>query len=250
MRILVTFALDAEFAPWRKLRNFSTVERTKHASIFENSGGLHKITVLLTGMGTSSVITALQALGSRRDTAPEIVISSGLAGALSERLNLGDLIAPKTTRTLKNDANAQSDPLLLEIAANSGAIVLETMITGTALVSTVAEKARLAFFGDAVEMESAIVLSQFAGASAHLLALRAISDRADEDLPVDLDRCLTPQGSIKPMNLLNQIVRRPANLPHLISFGKQSYAAAQKLARGLENLISAVPAALENASVA
>jgi len=28
MRILVTFAVEAEFAPWRKLRQFQKLERT------------------------------------------------------------------------------------------------------------------------------------------------------------------------------------------------------------------------------
>jgi adenosylhomocysteine nucleosidase len=246
MRILVTFALEAEFAPWRKLRAFRRTARTQHAVLYESFQGEHHVTVALTGMGTASATAALRELESSK-ISPHVVISSGLAGALSGRLSIGDLIAPKTTRSLKNDAAAQSDVLLLELAASHGAIVVETMITANALVATAAEKAQLGFFGDAVEMESTTILSHFARSSAHLIAFRAVSDRADEDLPLDFDRCLTAQGSVKPLSLLNQIVRRPGNLPRVIAFGKQSHLAAQKLADALESFVLALPKALEAA---
>jgi hypothetical protein len=137
--------------------------------------------------------------------------------------------------------------MLFEKAVGMGAKAVGTMITATGLVSTAADKARLAFFGEAVEMESAIILSRFAAAEARVIALRAVSDAYNEDLPVDFDRCLTPRGAIKPMNLLHQMVRRPAHLPRLIAFGKHSYVAAQKLGQFLDLFVAALPSSMEKA---
>ena len=68
-----------------------------------------------------------------------------------------------------------------------------------------------------------------------------ISDVSGENLPLDFDRCLTPQGAIKPLNLLNQIVRGPGNLPEILRFGRQSFQAGQNLAAFLEKLTVLIP---------
>jgi nucleoside phosphorylase len=250
MRILVTFAVGAEFAPWRKLRPFSKTNEKGRVQLFQGLLGGHEVAVLLTGIGRASVKTALQFYDSSHQTRPDVVISSGMAGALSGQLRPGDIVAPRTTRTLKNDVRAESEQRFLEIAAQKGATILETMITSMALVTTAEEKTRLAFFGQAVEMESALILSHFAESHAHLASIRAISDVADEDLPIDFDRCLTPQGAIKPLSLLNQLVRRPTLLPRLVEFGKQSHTAAQNLATFLDSFLGAIPLVPETVAVA
>jgi hypothetical protein len=122
---------------------------------------------------------------------------------------------------------------------------IENLITLDRLAKTVEEKSRLAFFGEAVDMESAIVMSRFAFAGISVLALRVVSDAANEDLPLDFDRCLTPQGAIKPMSLVNQIVKRPDNLPNIVRFGRQSHQAGQTLAAFLERFVPAIPVLFE-----
>src|SRR6267378_3798812 len=206
MRILVTFAVEAEFAPWRKLREFKkrpadegpTLQRV---SSFKTTFGDNDVEVLLTGIGNAACGVTLAKNSFLQDGKPDLVISSGLAGALKERLKPGDLIVPL--------------------------------------------KARPAFFGEAVDMESAIIMSHFAAANVAVLTIRAVSDAADEDLPIDFDRCLTPQGAIKPMSLVNAIVRRPSKLPNLVRFGRQSNQAAQRLATFLDEFIAAMPVAQE-----
>jgi adenosylhomocysteine nucleosidase len=173
------------------------------------------------------------------------MISSGFAGALKPELQAGIVIAPEKTRTLKNHANVDSDAPAREAAIRQGACPIQNLITMDRLVKTAEEKSRLAFFGEAVDMESAIVMSRFAREGVPALALRAISDVAGEDLPLDFDRCLTPQGAIKPLNLVNQIVRRPGNLPEIVRFGKQSLEAGQKMALFLEKFLTSIPTLVE-----
>ncbi|MGB6430025.1 MAG: hypothetical protein WBF06_05535, partial [Candidatus Acidiferrales bacterium] len=79
MRAVVTFAVNAEFAPWRRLREFRRV-RSAAPVWYEYSAaeGL-KVRVVLTGMGESLArLAAREALADGAD----VCISSGLAGGL------------------------------------------------------------------------------------------------------------------------------------------------------------------------
>ena len=89
MRILVTFAVEAEFAPWRKRHDFQPNEirisgfakaaRSFHADV----SGL-TVDVLLTGIGWNdrSRNLSAEALQTILSNDPKVCISSGLAGAL------------------------------------------------------------------------------------------------------------------------------------------------------------------------
>jgi adenosylhomocysteine nucleosidase len=251
MRILVTFAVDAEFAPWRRRRSF-----TKHTigdariPVYRTSFGNNAVEVLLTGIGIPSCADSLTAYEAAKADKPDCVISAGLAGALKESMKPGDLFTPERVRRLKDEESAVADPFLREGAVQQGALPTKTLITMTRLVSTREEKSRLAFFGEAIDMESAAVMAHFNKRAVPSVTVRAISDAADEDLPVDFDRCLTPQGAIKPLSLVNEIVRRPGNLSNLVRFGRQSNQAAQKLIAFLDQFVVSLPAIREKAVMA
>jgi nucleoside phosphorylase len=254
MRILVTFAVEAEFAPWRKLRKFvavssDTKQPLQFSSHFQTDAD-HEIVVVLTGIGETISEESLKSSGLLAHLGPEVMISSGFAGALKEKFSPGTIVAPVKVRTLKNHANVDAESGLRQEAVRLGASPIDNLITLDRLVKTAEEKSQLSFFGEAIDMESAIVMSRFATTGAQVMALRVISDGAAEDLPLDFDRCLTPQGAIRPMSLVNQIVKRPENLPNLIRFGRQSYKAAQTLAEFLEKFVLSVPAVCERLSKA
>ena len=242
MRILVTFAVEAEFAPWRKLRKFAkSVELASRysgvAAAYAARAADDRIEILLTGIGRESCEQIFSNHRSAPAERPDIVISSGLAGALRQNFKPGDVVVARKTRTLNNELNVDSDLSYLRLATDSGAIPIDTLITAERTVPTAEEKGRLAYSGEVVEMESAPILTHFARWGVPVLALRGISDSANEDLPLDFDRCLTPRGEIRPMNLINQIVRRPGNLPNLVRFGRQSHQAAQNLAQFMDKFV-------------
>lgn len=250
MRILVTFAVEAEFAPWRKIRDFEKKAISDgRASLYRAKFGEDIVEVLLTGIGSLACQESLASYDGLQGEKPDYLISSGLAGALREILKPGDLFVAEAVRTLRNDASARSDAVLRESAVLKGAIPIDTLITMARLVSSAEEKARIAFFGEAVDMESAIIMSHFSGTTFPKVAIRAISDAANEDLPIDFDRCLTPQGAIRPLSLVNAIVRRPGNLPNLVRFGRQSNQAARKLSAFLDRFAAALLAVREKAPV-
>jgi len=248
MRILVTFAVEAEFAPWRQSRKFKPVNKDRgNVRLFGTNIEDAAVEVLLTGIGKTACEQTLREL-NRLASSPDLVVTSGFAGALREPFGAGDIVVPRRVRTLNNELEALADATAQRSAVGNGAASIETMITVDHVVQTATEKSRLGIFGEAVDMESAIIMSHFAG-SAPILCVRAISDTAAEDLPLDFDRCLTPQGAIRPMRLLNQLVSGPDRLPKLIRFGRQSNMAARRLAAFLDNFVSSISIPQEKMAV-
>src|SRR3979411_755851 len=107
MKVLVTFAVDAEFAPWRKLRKFrkSNADSSGRLRCAATVEGFN-VEVQLTGIGRKACETVVSELDFSGKSRPDLVISSGLAGALREDFNPGDTIVPLRIRTLNNDADA------------------------------------------------------------------------------------------------------------------------------------------------
>lgn len=246
MRVLVTFAVEAEFAPWRKLRKFKKGalgenSKTSGPPGFTGEVEDNRIQILLTGMGRKTCEESLATVDFDRGERPDLVISSGLAGALREDFNPGTVVVPQRVRTLNNDADGTADANFLGRAVQAGATRIETLVTAKQLVQTAEEKKRLSFFGEAVDMESAYVFAKCALASVPCIAIRGISDAADEDLPIDFDRCLTPQGGVRPMQLVNTLVELPSRLPKLIRFGRQSIQATGRLVEFLDRFVAALP---------
>jgi nucleoside phosphorylase len=118
MRILVTFAVDAEFAPWRKRRRFE--RRTSGATEFfvVRIGGVD-VNVLLTGVGGKSAW--LEATKIIWDGDVDVCVSSGLAGALRSAHEVGDVLAAKEVHAIGWKRRLLSDPALFQLAEQCGA---------------------------------------------------------------------------------------------------------------------------------
>jgi len=99
-----------------------------------------------------------------------------------------------------------------------------------AIVITAEEKRQLSAIGEAVDMESRTILGESQQRNIPALALRAISDTATLDLPLDLNRALSPDGKIDRGRLLAAVVRRPKALPGFVRLGILGYRAAAALA--------------------
>src|ERR1043165_3893869 len=116
MRILVTFAVEAEFAPWRKLREFRKVDSE---NCFCTRIGDAEIAAILTGIGCrKSWVEATKAIW---DGDVDICVSSGLAGALRPEYMVGEIVAPAKILASKWDKVVACDMELLNMAAIAGA---------------------------------------------------------------------------------------------------------------------------------
>src|SRR2546430_17683026 len=79
LRIIVTFAVRAEFSPWRRLRRF---KRVNGNSIYLSQSGGDDIYAVVTGIGTRGTREELRKLFDRP---VDICVVSGLAGRLKRK---------------------------------------------------------------------------------------------------------------------------------------------------------------------
>ncbi|HJZ64666.1 MAG TPA: hypothetical protein VKD70_10120 [Candidatus Acidoferrum sp.] len=240
MRILVTFAVEAEFAPWRKLRRF-TPQSAAGLALWKATTSNCDIFVLLTGIGERSGSNSMDLLMrfATVDRYFDVCISSGLAGALDVRHKVGEVLAARSLRAHTVHADLKSDRLvndseLIELAVSCGAKSVEAFYTAERVATTAREKAEFAPFADAVDMESFEVLKEANAWGARGIAVRAISDGADADLPLDFNRTINSSNRVSIPRVIVELAKRPSALPGLIEFGRHSRKAAELLASFLD----------------
>lgn len=242
MRVLVTFAVQAEFAPWRKRHEFEVV-RVEDLMIFGAQILGADVNVLLTGIGDSNApVLGLEMSSLAAGEGFDICISSGLAGALRAEHTAGDILAAKQVCSHVVHADARTDTLecdheLVSAAEACGAKAVANFYTADHMVVTSAEKARLSPLADAVDMESFDVIREAHAWRARAVAIRAISDNSEEDLPIDFNRALTEKGDVSLGRIAGQALRHPKSVRGLLKFGRQSQQATEALADFLEQYI-------------
>jgi adenosylhomocysteine nucleosidase len=234
MKVLVTFAVDAEFAPWRKLRQFSqsNVGDIRAYSAHMTDG---ELIVLLTGVGGRRAWA--EATKMIWDGNVDVCISSGLAGALREKHRPGDVLAAKEVHATNWEKVIPSDGALLEMATACGAKLADAFCSVDRVLARSSEKLELGAKADAVEMESGDIMLEAVAFGAKVIAIRGISDAVEEDLPLDFNRVMSESGEVSITKVLSQAATHPGSIPALIRFGWQSRNAAEKLAIVLEACI-------------
>jgi adenosylhomocysteine nucleosidase len=242
MRILVTFAVKAEFTPWSSRHpfvpyEFENWERRREFDLFKANIGASEVTVLLTGMGKEN---ATRAMASIPVDAHDVCISSGLAGALDDGLQLGAVVVARGCRTVGRSEKVVGDEFLFDLGSSLAARAVDVSLTSEKIVSTALEKDDLREQGSIVEMESIHILAAAQKAQVPAVVIRAISDEADEDLPVDFARVVDSHGHLKVGGLIREVGFNPYRIPLLIQFGRQSRAAAKSLGEFLDRYIFAL----------
>jgi adenosylhomocysteine nucleosidase len=244
MRFLVTFAIDAEFGPWRSRHPFVPYEfddagRRRDFDLYRANIGSNEITVLLTGMGGENASNAMQTIPLEMQ---DVCVATGLAGALDPSLKPGTIVAGIRCEALSQVLKTASDTGLLDLAVAAGARAVNVFLTSEAILATAIEKQALSASGNVVEMESAHVLAAASRRQVPVVAIRAVSDAADEDLPVDFRQIADSCGHVRIGGLLKELALHPHRLPLLVRFGLQSRAAAGSLADFLDLYIPLIAA--------
>lgn len=244
MRILVTFAVDAEFAPWRKRHPFVAFpieleHRYFKESFYKARIGSADVTVYLTGIGWAMPQYGLRKLLADK---PDACVSSGLAGGLKPSLKKGDIVGARFVASLYGEGRIGANSKLLKIAEGCGAKVVETCTTSRQILGQAQFKRAMGEFSDIVEMESFKIMAIATGPQIPAVTIRAISDTVDEDLPLDFSRILDQSGRVLKRQLALQLARYPHQISALIRFGKESQRAAKRLADFLDLYLEALDA--------
>jgi adenosylhomocysteine nucleosidase len=233
MRILVTFAVDAEFAPWRKLRDLQAI-REGEVPLHRAQIGRAQVDFVVTGMGVENASrVAAQVMKSDY----QICISSGFAGGLGDTAKVGDILVAEAVQQLGKSKILQHSRNLVSDARRDGAHQVKLFLTSDHVVRTVEEKKQLAPFAGAVEMEGFAIATIAAERGLPMVAIRVISDTTDRDLPIRIDTMVDEQGRVSVGGVFRQVVSHPLHLPALIRLGRESRTAAEALAHFLEAFI-------------
>ena len=210
-RVLVCFAVKAEARPFLRL-----------------AAGRPQWQVALMGMGP---VMAARNLSARlAQDRPELVCTCGFAGGLNPDLAAGTVVFA-------------ADPGLELAAALTQAGAVPGRFCGVdRVLSTAAEKAALRRVtgADAIEMESSVIRSACRQAGLPSATIRVISDVAAEDLPVDFNRFLTPDGQLDYFQLAWVTTRAPRTWPAWWAFQRQTRRAAAVLAGVLASALIAM----------
>ena len=243
MRILVTFAVKAEFTPWRKRHDFRSFEPTQGTEAFTAVVSGVEVIVGLTGIGPEAAFN--KTCDFTWGEVLDLCITTGFAGALRPEHRIADILAAREIVADEKRAKAfgtkmNSTQRLLDAAVKCGAKAVDRFYSSPALIQTAQDKAALRDIADAVEMESFEVLSEAFAWMAEGIAVRAVSDAFDEDLPLDFGQATTEEGALSMTRLAGQIARKPSAIPGLIRLGRQSKEAAEKLADFLDTFVGAL----------
>lgn len=238
--IAITFALPHESRDF--VRRLENVRRPRGSGLVLGKLGSHEIVVLFTGVGTEAAAKATREFLAHHR--PQMLISTGYAGALDPALAIGAIVVATnfpgglllpTYRSLDASAAGSGGEFC---AAEQ--FVHGPLTTQPNAAETPAQKAELARATGAiaVDMESAVIAVECARSAVPLLVLRAISDRAADSLPVPLDRCydLTRQRP-RPLALVLFLLLHPSRIGPFIRFLRDLTEARRALASALVEVI-------------
>jgi adenosylhomocysteine nucleosidase len=239
VKVLVTFALESEFASWLRQRGFARLAALDFPA-FESFRGELQIRAAITGMGRERAQrVAREALRWQ----PDVCIAAGFAGGLKSAFRAGDVLVALAVRDGETQRRFACNPRMVRLAEDAGASRIATLCTCAYTVSTVEGKRRMSGSAEAVDMESFFILNEAQELAIPGVAIRAVSDAADESLPMDFTEVLDERGRVRISRLASKIVTSPQRIPELIRLGSASRRGAKRLAQVLDKTIESLSAA-------
>jgi nucleoside phosphorylase len=233
MKVLVTFAVESEFAPWRKLRKLTSRE-TNGITVHEAKIGRATVDFVVSGMGIENAQNATMAVLTE---AHDFCIAAGFAGALRPQHKPGTVMVSEAVQLLGKSKTLACGRGLMLNAWRQEAVRAKLLLTSDHIVRTVEEKAQLAPFAEFVDMESFGVLNAAQKCGRPAVAIRVISDGYSKDIPIDLELTMNERGKVILHGVLVYLRRHPMSIPALYRLGRDSRSAAATLSNFLESYI-------------
>lgn len=226
----ITFALMSESIDL--IRQLPQVEKMYDVRL--GKIGDREVAVIHTGVGSTNCNERVELLIHK--ARPEFVISCGFAGALSEQLQVGDLIL----------AENFSDPALLGLAADilrDRNVRTKRLFTSATVIDSVSQRNEIAASSGAaaVDMETGSIVATCKAHGVPLLSLRAITDTpkapfpAPADVLFDIERQRTNF-----LGLLSYVSRHPSLIRELMRFSKRIAQVRATLTDALVALVKAI----------
>jgi hypothetical protein len=158
-----------------------------------------------------------------------IIILAGFAGGINPSLNVGDLVLDYALDL----PLASGNPHGLKVKRGN-------IIGRAALVATALEKAEIftQTQPDAVDMESDVVREFATQHGYRIIGLRAITDRADEDIDPRVIRLVGSFGTPRIGAITLAVLRQPTLMRRLMKLNRGARLAGKSLSWGIAELLS------------
>ena len=247
MKIAVITAMSEEFRAVAACFTAGGVTAAGAPETVRYQVGAHQFVVVESGVGFDNAARAVEKL--IHDERPDLLISTGFCGGVAPELQTGDVVVAKKIIVAGEggfeEIPAGLSPVGLNFVALEAADGKRTV--GGTFVSTAAitSKALLAamlpdcYPTPVVEMESGAIAIIAAEQGIPLLAIRAVSDAADEELGFSLDEfCDADMRRILPYKVLLTVLRKPRIIPQLVRLSRSSRRAAENLTAALSRLFA------------
>jgi adenosylhomocysteine nucleosidase len=241
MTIAIVAAMSEELAPLRA--RLIAPARTSRGAVVVERGRLggREVAVAETGDGARNARAGVEALLAT--STPEALIVLGVSGALSPELGTADLVVA-TRVTDEDGAVHEADATGGAAAARATGGRPAIVVSARRIADSAEEKRRLARCAGPglalVDLESAAYVAAARARAIPWLVLRAVSDRADENLPALLNRSLDAGGAVNRGRVLRGLLGDPGALPQLLALRKRVGRCALVLARAAEAALPAL----------
>jgi adenosylhomocysteine nucleosidase len=218
-RVAILAALPREVAPLVRDWPVSNVSRSEGTSVWERDGAI----AVCAGMGGERAALALELASSRGRI--DSIVSVGYAGALRAGMAVDRVYWPAA---IIDDRTGER----FECSDGEGTLVTTDHAVGRD------EKLALAarWNGDLVDMETATVARLAKMRHLPFRALRAVSDRVDDNLP-DFGRFTDERGGFRGSSFAIYVALHPWLIATTFRLGKQSAQASRLIARALRQVI-------------
>ena len=206
--VLVCFAVKEEARPFQKLVS-----------------GRGDVEVLIVGMGKRNAEGAIRAALAKER--PGLVLTCGFAGGLRPGLTTGTVV-------FVCDAGAGLNETLLQAGAQPARFHCAERVAATAAEKQALREVTTA---DAVEMESGYICGVCREQGVACATVRVVLDTAEQDLPLDFNRLMTPDLRLDSSKLALALLKSPGKVSALRRLQRQSKDAADKLAQVLAQVV-------------
>jgi purine-nucleoside phosphorylase len=227
----VTFALAAESSQF--IRRLGSKSRANRNGIKVVRGTINHRTVEVLHTGVGEKICRERIRKFLEDVQCHILISTGFAGALDDRLHVNDLLLAQnfSTADLK-----QAQELLSGLP-----VCTEDLLTLPALVDSREERKTIAHKSGAaaVDMETEFIAQACAANGIPLLSLRVITDTPTQPFPAPPDVLFDVEQQRTDVNSFAKFfLTHPNRVPGLVQFAKRIARARKIVANALVALVN------------
>jgi adenosylhomocysteine nucleosidase len=228
------------------VRNLKAVKRpgTHPFPLFSAEWLSNEVVVAVSGMGSTNAETALEYVCDRYR--PEFVLSLGFGGALYEGARIGEivwsgkffLIREKVEEALESPGSgAAVHKVHGDLGMREGSIFTVEKWTAKSEIKKFLTQG-ISF--PVCDMETFFLAKPSLKRGLPFLAVRAVTDLADEDVPPEFISVSDETGTYRLSRALKLILSRPKLLKNVVTMGRNSGVASSNLSKFVKEFVEVI----------